>query len=107
MLKINTPLKKGDGITVVLDTLNEIVGRYISDDEKNLKISCMRVVVPQVNPQTGSMSLALQPIAMTFADGQNGEVNIPKSKILSFGPATDGVDKRLREEDSGIQLGGA
>lgn len=107
MLKINTGLKVGDGVTIVLDNLNEIVGRYVSDDEKTLTISCMRLVAPSVHPQTQQMSIGLQPLVMTLDSGQNGNIVLPKDKILTYGTAVEGVDKRLREEDSGIQLGGA
>lgn len=106
MLKVNSGLKVGDGVTIVLDNLTEIVGRYVSDDEKSLTITCMRLVAPAVNPQTQQMSIGLQPLVMTLESGQNSNVVLSKEKILTYGPAVEGVDKRLREEDSGIQLGG-
>ncbi len=101
MLQINTGFKKGDGVTVVLDNMNEIVGRFVSEDEKSLVLSCVRVIVPQANAQ-GGIGISLHPMCYSSEEAQKGEMTFPKEKIITYLKAMESIDKNLRQEDTGI-----
>lgn len=101
MLQIKTGLKKGDGVTVVLDNMNEIVGRYVSDDESTLVLTCVRVIVPQANAQ-GGVGISLHPLCYSSEEAQKGEMTFSKDKIITFLPAMENVTQSLRQEDTGI-----
>ena len=101
MLQINTGLKKGDGVTVVLDNMNEIVGRFVSEDENSLVLSCVRMIVPQANAQ-GGVGISLHPISYSSEDAQKCEMTFSKEKIITHLKAMDSIDKTLRQDDTGI-----
>ena len=101
MLQINTGFRKGDGITVVLDNMNEIVGRFVSETETEIVLSCVRVIVPQANSQ-GGVGISLHPLCYSSEEAQKGDVTFKKNKTVTILKAMDSVDQSLRSEDTGI-----
>jgi len=101
VLQINAGYKKGDAVTVLLDNMTEIVGRYVNDDEKTIVLSCVRMIVPQPNAQ-GGVGIALHPLSYSAEDAYSCDITFEKAKIVTYMKSMESVDKQLRSEDSGI-----
>lgn len=103
MLEINVGYKKGDAVTIVLDSLTELVGRYVSDDNDTITLSSVRMVMPQTNPD-GGIGISLQPIVFSSDDGYKADMVFKKKNCITTLKALDNIDKKLREEESGLMM---
>lgn len=103
MLEINNGFKKGDAVTIVVDSMTEIVGRYVEENNESLTLSSVRVVYPQAG-NDGSIGISLQPVVFSSEDGHKAEMVFQKKNILSTLKALDNIDQKLRQEETGLVL---
>ena len=104
MLEINTGFKKGDAVTIVLDSMTEMVGRFVNDDDTTITLSSLRMVVPQTD-SNGGIGISLQPVVFSSDDGYKAEMTFQRKNIVTTLRALKNIDDKLRQEESGLVMG--
>lgn len=94
---INTPVKKGDVITLKLTTGEEVIATYQNDDTASIEVTKCACLVPN------QQGMGLAPWLMT-ADLDKQSVNINKSNVLVWLKTQEDLAKMYTQATTGIQL---
>lgn len=102
MLEQKSNFEKGDGVTLLMDGMIEVIGRFVRMDQDVVVLSTPRIV--QLQQTENGIGMGLQ--QMVFTAKNSNELPINRSKILSMVPSTKEVESELIKMDSGIITGG-
>ena len=92
---INKPIKNGTIITVKLNSGEELVARFESDDGDTLDITKVRTVAH------GQEGLGIIPWMMT---SQSNTISINKSTVVAYTTTDDEVAKSYQQNTTDIRL---
>jgi|TARA_R110000803_G_scaffold42597_4_gene91270 hypothetical protein len=92
---INKPIKDGTIITVKLNSGEELVARFESDDGDTLDITKVRTVAH------GQEGLGIIPWMMT---SQSNTISINKSTVVAYTTTDDEVAKSYQQNTTDIRL---
>ena len=92
---LERPIKKGSIITVKLNSGEELVARFETEDDDSLNISKVRTVAH------GQQGLGIIPWMMT---SQTATISINKSTVVAYTPTDDGIAKSYQENTTDIKL---
>tara|TARA_B100000900_G_scaffold414486_1_gene441257 strand:- start:275 stop:562 length:288 start_codon:yes stop_codon:yes gene_type:complete len=92
---LEQPIKKGSIITVKLNSGEELVARFESEDDSALNISKVRTVAH------GQQGLGIIPWMMT---SQTATISINKSTVVAYTPTDNEIAKSYQENTTDIKL---
>lgn len=92
---LERPIKKGSIITVKLNSGEELVARFETEDDDSLNISKVRTVAH------GQQGLGIIPWMMT---SQTATISINKSTVVAYTPTDDEIAKSYQENTTDIKL---
>lgn len=92
---LEKPIKKGSIITVKLNSGEELVARFETEDDDYLNISKVRTVAH------GQQGLGIIPWMMT---SQTATISINKSTVVAYTPTDEEIAKSYQENTTDIKL---
>ena len=92
---LERPIKKGSIITVKLNSGEELVARFETEDDNFLNISKVRTVAH------GQQGLGIIPWMMT---SQPATISINKSTVVAYTPTDEEIAKSYQENTTDIKL---
>ncbi len=92
---LERPIKKGSIITVKLNSGEELVARFETEDDNFLNISKVRTVAH------GQQGLGIIPWMMT---SQTATISINKSTVVAYTPTDEEIAKSYQENTTDIKL---
>ena len=92
---LERPIKKGSIITVKLNSGEELVARFETEDDDSLNISKVRTVAH------GQQGLGIIPWMMT---SQTATISINKSTVVAYTPIDEEIAKSYQENTTDIKL---
>ena len=92
---LERPIKKGSIITVKLNSGEELVARFETEDDDSLNISKVRTVAH------GQQGLGIIPWMMT---SQTATISINKSTVVVYTPTDEEIAKSYQENTTDIKL---
>jgi|TARA_A200000159_G_scaffold126767_1_gene122158 hypothetical protein len=92
---LERPIKKGSIITVKLNSGEELVARFETEDDDSLNISKVRTVAH------GQQGLGIIPWMMT---SQTATISINKSTVVAYTPTDEEIAKSYQENTTDIKL---
>lgn len=92
---LEKPIKKGSIVTVKLNSGEELVARFESEDDDYLNISKVRTVAH------GQQGLGIIPWMMT---SQTATISINKSTVVAYTPTDEEIAKSYQESTTDIKL---
>ncbi len=92
---LEKPIKKGSIVTVKLNSGEELVARFESEDDDSLNISKVRTVAH------GQQGLGIIPWMMT---SQTATISINKSTVVAYTPTDEEIAKSYQENTTDIKL---
>lgn len=93
---IDTPYKQNDAVTVKTQAGEEIVGRFIEEDDKTITLQ-----KPMAIMATGQ-GIGLGPLAFTVS--QDAKVRLNKSAVLFVHKTEADMAKQYMSSSTGIQM---
>ena len=92
---LERPIKKGSIITVKLNSGEELVARFETEDDDSLNISKVRTVAH------GQQGLGIIPWMMT---SQTATISVNKSTVVAYTPTDEEIAKSYQENTTDIKL---
>lgn len=105
MLQTKDTLKSGDVYTFKLTTGEEVVARYVSNNDKYFMVEkplALGVQQTEKGPQLGFM-----PFAMTLNDTKKQEIPINIAVVITYFEPSKEVSDGYIQQTSGIQIASA